>query len=1727
MVKFTANSDPSTGTGNIGLNTFDDLNIKDANISNIQTVSLDVAEGLNVDGTVTAASITVDLGNIGNIKVSDNIIELIDGSIYSEIIIRAPTVTIDSTDSTASYAKIKSDELEVKDTVINIGKDNISDIQDRGILFDYISGENTLQGFFGFNPHDSYFRMLTNITDYANNIAYNKTDNTKYDLGNLELTKLIVTNIQNNNKSNDLNIIAQDNMNLTTTTQDLNIVAQNNMNLTATTQNINITATNGDINIKSSNNNKSVFIGNGLDSKTVFNSNVLVNGTLDAKEFAFFNSNESIYATKNILLYLDNSVKVDAIVESPSGTYIITFNEDRTGYSAGNYIYFEGTNELSAFNGIHVVQSVDSSDPTSVITINYTAGITIPAFTSGVYAILGVVTKESLSSNTGFSVISYEDNDKTLREHKFQYEFDSNSNLDSSWKINRNLKTDNTLLLKPQDIYYNNHSGFTRLQVKDDGELYFVNSNGHECKISNRIEEDICNLTYWSLSNKQSIYSYNKVVINDSNIGDNFELRVKGNVDITGDINAGDVVFNNADLTGSFSVNGFKSTNINTHTLTVKDNNFQIGFYNVLEIDKLYSTTDALSISHFNDYATAIDKHLFVRVEVKLQDGQIAFFQDCNVYYSSDATNYTSINGMRAIKKIDKKIVQIYTDKTTNNIVDGTTIKLYRSSVNPPKYIGINNRPNTIIDNIPFGTDASVYPSNLQPIRIRIFIDSFDGTNYTFKYSINSGFSYVNTNIAISSTLSTIYYLTATSGLSTADIINSDSYIDLGIKIRFTDISQLSVNDYWEFDCAPTYKSSLDDFGELVKPKSINFLGEFGYMLENTNIQDSGFEVMFHDGNNLKTSEKFSFFYNNDNDAYWKLTNNIHVMGTIQMETKTDPTSNIANQGQLVYRDDKKLHFINEDNYSSILDNEFSFDYNLETWNLSNDQNTIYSFYKVGINLSNPDKQFEVNGEARIRNILQVDNNLILKKDGVVLNFGDDSDVNLTHVHNTGLLLNSTMQLQFGEAGEYISGDGTNLSIVSGGAINIDASGAITIDASGTNAISIGSDTNTGNINIGNGASARTITIGADESTKVDINALAIEIDGGSTGIIINSAADLTIDSTTLSIDSTDTTNLTMTADNDNDKTLLISAINGGAGTGLLDIQSDGNLTIDSSGGTIGIGTDNNTGAINIGTNASARTLTIGNTTAATEVIINSGSTGKVTIGTIKSGTWEGTAIAPTYGGIGADISSIAKGGLLSGTGSGTLEIKTVGTNDNVLIADSTATGGISWGSVTNAMLAGSIANEKLSNSSITVSDGTNSTDIALGGTVTFASANFSESSGTISLKDNSISLAQLSDLTRGSIIYGNGSGQTAELTKGTANTVLFSDGTDISWGSVTNNILTNSSITISDSESTPNTSNISLGGAITFASSGLATVLENNGTVTIGCSASLNDLSDVTVASNKITFGDGNTIAILPTDDNEVDLGASEKQFKNLYINGTAYLDAIGFGTTSLTLPTDDGSANQVLSTDGSGTLSWVTIQSSLTFGISNTNTVKIDGTPEDDDYAKFTANGIEGRSVSEIKTDLSLDNVENTALSTWTGSSNITTLGEINYKRKTLTTQADGTTLSVNDSGAVILQSTTDATLTLPSSTVGVTFTFIWIGAATEGFTISPDSSDKIVGSIIDTSGSIINASNSGAGTTDKDIILGISNSSTVGNRLTLMADGNNNWIITEGLGDWSFES
>jgi hypothetical protein len=84
---------------------------------------------------------------------------------------------------------------------------------------------------------------------------------------------------------------------------------------------------------------------------------------------------------------------------------------------------------------------------------------------------------------------------------------------------------------------------------------------------------------------------------------------------------------------------------------------------------------------------------------------------------------------------------------------------------------------------------------------------------------------------------------------------------------------------------------------------------------------------------------------------------------------------------------------------------------------------------------------------------------LELQHDGATLSFGADNDVTLTHVHDTGLTLSGSRQLQFGDSGTYIhqSADGV-LDLVSDTEIEINAT---TIDINGNVEIS-GTATTTG-----------------------------------------------------------------------------------------------------------------------------------------------------------------------------------------------------------------------------------------------------------------------------------------------------------------------------------------------------------------------------------------------------------------------------------------------------------------------------------------------------------------------------------------------------------------------------------------------------------------------------------------------------------------------------------------
>jgi hypothetical protein len=88
----------------------------------------------------------------------------------------------------------------------------------------------------------------------------------------------------------------------------------------------------------------------------------------------------------------------------------------------------------------------------------------------------------------------------------------------------------------------------------------------------------------------------------------------------------------------------------------------------------------------------------------------------------------------------------------------------------------------------------------------------------------------------------------------------------------------------------------------------------------------------------------------------------------------------------------------------------------------------------------------------------------------------------------------------------------------------------------------------------------------------------------------------------------------------------------------------------------------------------------------------------------------------------------------------------------------------------------------------IMVGDGSNFNPVALSGDITTVSG-----SGSVTIANNAVSLAKMAGLARGKLIYGDSSGDPAALTVGSANTVLQSDGTDVSWATVTNAMLAGS----------------------------------------------------------------------------------------------------------------------------------------------------------------------------------------------------------------------------------------------------------------------------------------------------------------------------------------------
>ena len=146
---------------------------------------------------------------------------------------------------------------------------------------------------------------------------------------------------------------------------------------------------------------------------------------------------------------------------------------------------------------------------------------------------------------------------------------------------------------------------------------------------------------------------------------------------------------------------------------------------------------------------------------------------------------------------------------------------------------------------------------------------------------------------------------------------------------------------------------------------------------------------------------------------------------------------------------------------------------------------------------------------------ITIEDDLFLDSDAAVIHLGEDGDVTLTHVADTGILLNSTMQLQFNDASQYINApSATVLDINATDEVELNATLVdinANLEVSGTAAIT-GIATFTDDIIIGDGK-----TIGSAS----DVDAMTIASNGQVTftqtliGTALDISGDIDVDGTT------------------------------------------------------------------------------------------------------------------------------------------------------------------------------------------------------------------------------------------------------------------------------------------------------------------------------------------------------------------------------------------------------------------------------------------------------------------------------------------------------------------------------------------------------------------------------------------------------------------------------------
>lgn len=221
-------------------------------------------------------------------------------------------------------------------------------------------------------------------------------------------------------------------------------------------------------------------------------------------------------------------------------------------------------------------------------------------------------------------------------------------------------------------------------------------------------------------------------------------------------------------------------------------------------------------------------------------------------------------------------------------------------------------------------------------------------------------------------------------------------------------------------------------------------------------------------------------------------------------------------------------------------------------------------------------------------------NDVQLKSDGALLEFGADLDTTLTHTDGTGLTLNSTNKLTFGDAASFIqqSADGTLR--IDGEAI-IDLNASTRVDVSGD--LKVGGEVQTASIGYTDGDNAITIADGGGVTT-----AGTLATTGAATLASMVCTAGATFGGGYGSTGATIST----------------------AGVG----QFNGALTTD---GVFTAASLDISGDADIDGTLEADAITIGDTAIGSIYGVIAGSSSIATVGTVGTGTWQATKVASAY----------------------------------------------------------------------------------------------------------------------------------------------------------------------------------------------------------------------------------------------------------------------------------------------------------------------------------------------------------------------------------------------------------------------------------------------------------------------------------------------------------------